>query len=365
MSDPEATDKPAALSSERAVPTRDESKARQEMLRNRDLQMSNFNTILETVRDTPHLYMDPLFTNLRVFVHHASSNPDLYPPSLPSSVVPGVTHASEEPTEIVALTKRFAASLYEQTDLPTGSSPTEKPMVVVCLAEKKKRKHTNGKDTYVLHHWSLTAVDGDSRAFLIKVNSGLNDRAAFFQRGAVIQLIQFAPLYVNDTEKGMTATVFLSKFEFVRAKSLGNQFKEFPTETFTVSADRIWADDPLPKPCNCRGELCSTGGIHLKQCIVQSLPPLTRNLATIAEFCPMYEEEHNGVANMPNDTKRWLLYYWYSTEFYKIRGAGNRKELPACLVEAIRKAFPALPGKGYAGFKSKSSRKRQHPEEPT
>ena len=50
------------------------------------------------------------------------------------------------------------------------------------------------------------------------------------------------------------------------------------------------------------------------------------------------------VNQMANTHKRNLLYYWYATNIYSIRGRGFRRRLPVCLVDAVRAAFPEPDG---------------------
>ena len=44
---------------------------------------------------------------------------------------------------------------------------------------------------------------------------------------------------------------------------------------------------------------------------------------------------------MSNSWKRNMLYWWYMTNTYNICGKGTRAEPPACLKNAIRKAYPS------------------------
>jgi hypothetical protein len=61
------------------------------------------------------------------------------------------------------------------------------------------------------------------------------------------------------------------------------------------------------------------------------------------------------VTMLPNRKKRNIMYWWYATNVYSIRGCGHRGELPLCLVQAIRAAYPEADG-NYRGHRRAAHR---------
>ncbi|KAJ3333563.1 hypothetical protein HDU93_008481 [Gonapodya sp. JEL0774] len=55
-------------------------------------------------------------------------------------------------------------------------------------------------------------------------------------------------------------------------------------------------------------------------------------------------------AQQSNRAKRKYLYWYIATEFYEVRGKGNRIRLPELLVRAIRIRYPNLQGVDYTGY---------------
>ena len=56
------------------------------------------------------------------------------------------------------------------------------------------------------------------------------------------------------------------------------------------------------------------------------------------------------VEAMANNLKRNMLYWYYATEVYHVRGWLDRKPLPTCLVFCIRFIYPNDEGERYVGF---------------
>jgi hypothetical protein len=109
-------------------------------------------------------------------------------------------------------------------------------------------------------------------------------------------------------------------------------------------------DAGLPMPgeivCDEKSKLCSLYGIEFKACICHCMPPADIDIEEIAEDCHFATIPYS---RMENNHKRFLLYWYYATNIYSIRGSGNRKYLPDCLVAAIRDLYPSKDGK-YTGF---------------
>jgi hypothetical protein len=108
--------------------------------------------------------------------------------------------------------------------------------------------------------------------------------------------------------------------------------------------------------CSSEYPECSKYGIRFQQCIAESsavdgIGDMS-TLQSYAETCHFVTRE---VANMPNNEKRNLLYWYFATNYYSINGSKSRSSLPSCLVCAIRMAHPNPKGKEYVGFKSRKN----------
>jgi hypothetical protein len=115
-------------------------------------------------------------------------------------------------------------------------------------------------------------------------------------------------------------------------------------------------NEPMPTAevefCTPQNRLCSMHGVEYTTCLAESRPIEELNLDAIAEQCQYVDRE---VAEMPNNLKRNILYWWFATNFYQIVGLGERQQLPSCLVCAIRMAYPNEKGTPFVGFKSGSN----------
>ena len=76
-------------------------------------------------------------------------------------------------------------------------------------------------------------------------------------------------------------------------------------------------------------------------CICESDPVRLINMEELANYCYYATKQYS---NMDNGDKRFMLYWWYMTNTYNICGKGQRKEVPPCLLAAIRKAYPSADG---------------------
>lgn len=66
----------------------------------------------------------------------------------------------------------------------------------------------------------------------------------------------------------------------------------------------------------------------------------------VGEDCYFATDE---VENKTNSHKRCMIYWWYATNIYSICGKRVRMQLPDCLVNAVRRAYPEASGQ-YEGF---------------
>ena len=98
-------------------------------------------------------------------------------------------------------------------------------------------------------------------------------------------------------------------------------------------------------PIRCDGTGCSLHGTVQGQCIVLECPPANLSDADLIEAYPFFVDP-----NLTAGLRRALRYYFYATCVYGARGAGNRVELPHCLVSRIRFEIPNLKGVPYIEY---------------
>lgn len=107
--------------------------------------------------------------------------------------------------------------------------------------------------------------------------------------------------------------------------------------------DQIEFIPPLPRG-SCNGYYC--GGLVVLdegRCIVDEVTMPTPRAADVPG---------NNVNRLQRqDQCRFCLYYYYSVHVFGVRGAHNRRPLPACVVYAIRQKYPNALGTPYKGFR--------------
>ena len=57
---------------------------------------------------------------------------------------------------------------------------------------------------------------------------------------------------------------------------------------------------------------------------------------------------------LSNEQKRFVLFWWFSTNIYLTCGKNNRIELPNCIISAFCSEYKNPPGVSYVGHKRKS-----------
>ena len=89
--------------------------------------------------------------------------------------------------------------------------------------------------------------------------------------------------------------------------------------------------------CNCGGRLCSKHGISFSTCLSKCVPVKNLSLSRVAQECVFVTME---LHEMEPNHLRFLCYYYYATSVYQFHGKGNRVELPDCILDEIRDAYP-------------------------
>jgi hypothetical protein len=113
----------------------------------------------------------------------------------------------------------------------------------------------------------------------------------------------------------------------------------------------------------CNGECCSSRRFktYFPRCLVSLRPVETVDIQKVRESA-FFAQTHLEL-ELDNSLIRNLLYYFYYTTYFQLAREstgdveeGGRSELPACLVAAIRRAYPNEDGVPYEGFKQYSEK---------
>ncbi len=107
-------------------------------------------------------------------------------------------------------------------------------------------------------------------------------------------------------------------------------------------------EQPLPAnayPFKCSGETCSRQGLVFPRCVALLHPPKDVAMPGLALLYPGHVSKNQEAPHIRN-----MLYWYYATSYFRVRGRGNRAELPRCLVASIRHAYPSKKGTKYVGF---------------
>ena len=224
---------------------------------------------------------------------------------------------------------------------------------------------------------SLTLLDGSGKLIVARVALTITEKARSLQQGHVIKLTKFHRWHVAPYDDiHSTAGIGLVDFDIVGMGQL-LQVDGGPSAAIRSDTDALVAavceeadDDPTAAPeadtfgnwdetrerppippacCTAANRSCSMyGTLFFQKCVCEEmLVPTEEDLEDIAD---KYYATTMPVEAMANNLKRNLLYWYYATEVYHVRGWLDRKPLPTCLVFCIRFIYPNDKGERYVGF---------------
>eukprot|EP00985_Skeletonema_marinoi_P018418 scaffold10289_cov75-Skeletonema_marinoi.AAC.2 len=305
---------------------------------------------IENLRENTETFLSMMLHDAKLWDHadniiirdkisEISRKPSKYPPPLTSWGV-----------ERDQLTKDVSDQLKNrEMDRPNNNDI----YLQITHADCEKRKEHVGIDDLshdigTRQRWKFTAVDGDGNAFLFRIDSTLNIAGMTLTPGTIAKVSSSFPVYfAYDNAKDDRCAVVARKFDIVgkqpipddllagknnkkaiKAKTIKKR-KEHPTNNTSTT-------QPPTKP-TCNGLLCSQHGVAFDLCLSTVIPPNTAPLAIVARDCVFATMD---VKDMMNNHKRFLLYYYYATTIYQFHGAGNRVDLPECIIFAIRNLYP-------------------------
>mmetsp|Transcript_23914 Transcript_23914/g.39424 ORF Transcript_23914/g.39424 Transcript_23914/m.39424 type:complete len:372 (-) Transcript_23914:79-1194(-) len=301
--------------------------------------------------------------HVRQFCATVLHNPDKYHLDIGDSrMIIQPSTADAEGEAVIALTEGYIECVARREDT---SSLASEPILQVVSRETKYRNNVNittdkhGSYSVQMQFTHLTLCDGDGNIIVGRVVAHLTHEARKLEPGDIIQLPLFTELtHRMGTSKAMPA-LFIANFRKIGYSELPENVKTEPitcdeTNQSTNATDESTAGD---QQCNLQKDvsnakcvygkrLCSIHGVEMIGCICELHPVKRLNLQTLKEDCYFAKDE---VKDMTNSQKRCMIYWWYATNIYSICGKRNRLQLPDCLVNAVRTAYPEADG-NYEGF---------------
>lgn len=291
--------------------------------------------LLLIVDEEPDVWGMEEMEEVRTLSYKITGDPRKYPPSVSQEW--GAT--SDELT--VAIGERIK-------DMAAPVLQLESDVVLqITHADSAWRAAEVDGTTIRSRQWKFTAVDGDGTAIPLRVDSTLHTSANLLTPGSIVSITSFIPIRYNyEGREDVRYAIVVKEFEVTGYRKLSDEQLKPPTKR-VKKEKRVASHSQRKKkanncnsherPCTCDGNMCSNYGVEFACCITTCIPVSSISLALVANNCVFATKE---VSNMSQSEKRFLLYYYYATTVYQFRGAGNRVDLPQCLKESVRAAYP-------------------------
>jgi hypothetical protein len=162
-------------------------------------------------------------------------------------------------------------------------------------------------------------------------------------RGSLFGLVQFTPVYFNyEDHQDLKCALVVHHFDLIGSRPVTKKYDGLPP----VALPPIMLPPPMKKEKKAHastteaisdiefdGSICSMYGVSFVQCVSKCIPVDSRDLENIAQECNFVT---CPVKEIDPSRKRNLLYSWYATNVYSIRGKGCTAKFPFCLEVAIR-----------------------------
>jgi hypothetical protein len=313
-----------------------------------------------TVR--PSLWPLPQFKEVRECIQVLKTNPEQYSPVLGDCLPDGLDHPiGNEPTsEHIALTQKYISDIAEYRDINAELSPILQ-VVSTKMSYEENKQHK--KKTNAIHFTHLRLCDGSNDVIVCRLSMHLAHDGNKLRAGDIIQLHFFTPVRYSPSGQQSgprMPAIVVHTYSKIGYSALPDNLNsplhcvEVTNVTLNLESQSTTNSDggdefePLDDvECTSDNRFCSVHGVSVVLCICETDPVNKINLELVQQYCYFATTE---VSKMTNSKKRNMLYWWYMTNHYNICGKGNRKDPPACLKAAIRKAYPE-PNGMYKKFK--------------
>lgn len=335
------------------------------------VQLIHLKHLLKSIVNNPSRFKDPEFRFVREFVTIVENHRDKYPPVMGdkqyNEYIQAVTDGMPNNNKTaIKLTSGYvlAVSRAEDTSLLPG-----KPILQIAARDTfHQRVNVDRGKSKVEGTTQITQFqlcDGDGNTMLGRVATHLASEARKLNEGDIIEL----ELYTELTHKLGTSTpkpaVFILGYSHVGYAKLPEEvhdplccdLEQLGNDVSEGTANRGGAEEEKHNnlqrevsekdaECTFENRLCSLYGVSMLQCICKTNPVTDLDLNTVREDCHFANKK---VKSMTNNEKRCMIYWWYATNIYSICGKKKRRQLPNCLVKAVRDAYPEESGV-YEGF---------------
>lgn len=195
------------------------------------------------------------------------------------------------------LTKHVGSLLFGR-ELDIMKPCTDDVFLQITHADSEMQRKVIDGTTVNVRRWKFSAVDGDGKTILVRIDSTLNCAGNLLTPGSIVKLQSFLPVYFHygDSDDKRCAIV-VRQFEVVGRRTLAPEMagapkqrvepekeKKRPTKKARASGAARTARGELAKTekmtttpttndqCTCDGELCSQHGVQFVTCLTECIP---------------------------------------------------------------------------------------------
>lgn len=252
-------------------------------------------------------------------ISEIARNPANYPP-----------YADSWGVERTILTPGISNQLTNRTMDRPNKNVLHLQITHVDMTERADPIHINKQTANIgtRQRWKYTAVDGDNNTFLLRIDSTLNHMGMTLVPGTIAKVTSSFPAYFNhDDSNDNRCAVVIRDFVIVGRQPVpddllsgGNNNKSAIKAVKKKALPKKRKEEQPSKPL-CDGCLCSKHGVAFELCLTKIIPPDTIPLPIVARDCVF--------ANMEVE----------DMTVYQFHGAGNRIDLPECVIYAVRDLY--------------------------
>lgn len=304
-------------------------------------QSEELKNLVKQIQTSPDLWKNAAVQFLRTFFEYVIGHREQFPRQPGDVSSERKERADRRGDGMIPLTAGFIAKVADADAFCDIEGP-----VVQIISKEVKQSKGHGADA-TLKLVKLRVTDGDNNQMSVRLDTNAANYHRRVEEGDVIVLSVYTPFSVQVTEESFKyPMVLVLSFVHLGYRPLPDASVLKPPMctgdsgggSSSEAADQgsREADSNIPinlddAECNEESRLCSLYGVGFDTCICNCIPPedLSRNLEEIAEDCHFVTKD---LSSFENHDKRFVLYWYYATNVYCIRGKGKRKPLPTCLV---------------------------------
>ncbi|KAL3777304.1 hypothetical protein HJC23_008906 [Cyclotella cryptica] len=328
--------------------SKQEAKEKAIMLKMKKEVHMQFEHLLKTVMQKPEIFKRPEMQYLREFVAAVENNRDVFPRVMGDMLYNEYIQSTRDCSDNdINLTAGYIDALSRGQD--TSSAYFNK-LILQVVARDTFQQHAriNRGDNDVDGYTQITQLqlcDGDGNTMLGRMATHLAAEARKLKEGDIIKLVLFTELTHKLGTSLPKPAVFILEYSHVGYAKVASDihlplccnFSNQPNKSYPTANTAQKVVSESDAECRHGKRLCSVYGISMLNCVTKTNPVSRLDLATVREDCYFANKK---VEDMDNCEKRCMIYWWYATNIYSICGKNKRRQLPNCLVKAIRDAYP-------------------------